>query len=135
MKKIILTSLLTLLMGLFNKGIFAGTLRCDNAAVYCNYQGLFRNIDNAEEEFVMLVEPPKHSNFQDMFTALLYIVGCSEKNKECMEALKDSSCKVSAYTQKLVNFYEANAAKLDDKEEVVKLFAMLKQGEGATFFN
>jgi hypothetical protein len=131
--KNILTSLLVLCVVLFNEGIFADTLRCD-AAIYCNYQGLFGNIDNAEEEFMMLMEPPKHSNFQDMFSALLYIVGCSEKNKDCMKALKDPDCKISAYTQKLAAFYEANAAKLDDKE-IVKLFEILKNGEGKMFFN
>lgn len=132
--KLILTSFLALFVTLFNESIFAYALRCDEVSIYCNYQGMFKDIDNADEEFEMLMEPPRHSNFRDMFSVLLYIIECSKKNKDCMDALKNPNCKMSVYTQKLVNFYEDNIANIDD-EEVIELFKILRNGEGKIFFN
>lgn len=137
-RKFALVSLLMLFMVLSYGDIFASTVKCDNVPIYCNYQGLFNDIDNAEEEFIMLLEPPKHANFHEMYSALLYIVGCSRENDKYVEALKNPDCKVSAYTQKLVRFYESNATEFsndEEKEEIVTLFEMLKKGDGSMFFN
>ena len=112
-----LTLLITVLMmctGIFCSNVFA-RFKCDNAAIYCRYQGLFNNVDNAEEEFKMLMEPPKHANFREMFSALRYVVECSEENKKCAKALKNPECGISVYTQQLVSFYEENIVDIEGK--------------------
>lgn len=136
-KKLVLSLLVTFVVSSCGS-TFASTIKCDDVQIYCSYQGLFHNVDGADEEFAMLLEPPKHSNFQDMYSTLLYIVGCQKENKECAEALKNPNCNISVYTQKLVNFYKANSTKFkDDKEkwEIVALFDMLKNGDGKIFFD
>ncbi|MBU0744360.1 MAG: hypothetical protein KKE11_03215 [Gammaproteobacteria bacterium] len=129
----LLASVFSLFIGLFNESAIAFALKCDET-VYCNYEGMYQDIDNADEEFMMLMEPLRPSNFQDIFSVLLYIVGCSKQNTACMNALKNPSCKVFSYTQRLVNFYEDNMTDVND-EEVRILFKILRDGEGEIFFN
>ena len=133
--KNVLVSVLILFVTSFGEGTFAFTFECvDDPVSYCEYQGLFRDMNDAEEEFMMLTERPIHSNFQDMFSALMYIVGCADRNEKHMEMLINPECNIHIYTQKLVKFYEANAEKLND-EEVTKLFEILKEKEGREFFS
>lgn len=135
--KIILTLFLVLLMALFNRGVFAYILmcECDEVNTYCNYDGMYHNIDGADEEFKMLSEPSRHANFQDMFTVISYIFDCAKENPVCMEKLKDPNCSISKYTKKLVEFYENdNKASIND-ERVVMEFEGFKKGEGKMFFS
>ena len=69
-----------------------------------------------------------------MYAALLYIVGCAKENKEYMKTLTNPYCNISEYTRKLVAFYEDNVTKLD-AEEITKVFDILKEVGGKTFFN
>lgn len=132
--KNIVASLILLFVTSFGEGVFAFTFKCvDDPVTYCEYQGLFDDIDNAEEELMMLKEPARHSNFQDMFSALMYIVGCADRNEKHMEMLINPRCKIHEYVQRMVEFYKANAAELN--EEIITLFGMLQKGKGVIFFN
>jgi hypothetical protein len=131
--KAILIFYLILFETLFYKDILADSFHCD-AALYCRFQGISRDISLAKEEFVMLEDTTNLSNFQKVYSALLYLIACAEQNKECREALKDPNCMVPKYMQKLVDYYAANTEKFKD-EEVVKLFEIFKNGAGKMFFN
>lgn len=89
-------------------------VRCDAVKLYCDYQGLYNDINNTDEEFKMLLEPNKHANFQAMFGAIFYLSECSKVNPECMKALKDQSCGVSVYVKKLIKFFDENKKNIAD---------------------
>ena len=126
--KFILTSFLILFVSLFNEGIFAYAFRCDEVEKYCNYQGMYANLDGAQEEFQMLLEPPRHANFQQMFSVLLYIHDCGTENQDCIRTLKNPDCNISKYTQKLIAFYDDNKENINDKF-VVDMIEFLKKIE------
>lgn len=128
---LLLAVFFVLSIGLFNINVLA-QFKCDEA-IYYGYSGIYSNLDEAEDEFKMLMESPKHANFREMFKALRYIVSCSEENKECAKALKNPDSDIHKYTEKLVNFYEANAINIKD-ELVKQLFESFKKGEGKIFF-
>lgn len=133
-KKIILTSLLVLFITLFNESIFAYAFRCDETTRYCNYKGLYENLDETQEEFQMLFEPARHGNFQQMYSVLLYIFDCANTNQDCLKALKNPDCNISKYAQKLIKFYEDNKTNIHDKL-VISMFEDFKKGEGNIFFS
>lgn len=131
-------SIFTLFVGLLNSSnIFAYVLMCgcDEVKMYCNYDGMYHNINAADEEFKMLSEPPRHANFQDMYTVISYIFDCAEENPICMEKLKDSDCNISKYTKKLVEFYEDDNNTSINDERVVSKFVGFRNGEGKIFFS
>ena len=133
--KLVLIPFFIIFTFLFSYNIFAYAFRCSEVSRYCNYQGLFDNLEGAQEEYQMLTEPARHGNFQQMFLALLYIVDCAKENSDCMKALKNPNCNVSKYFQRLVNFYEEdNHIEITD-ELVIDMFEKFKQGEGAVFFS
>lgn len=115
--KIILISFLVIFMVLFIKAFAYGDhIECENVDRFCHYQGMFRNIDGAEEEFQMLLEPIKHPNFQWMFQTTMYIFAnaCDSDNTKCLEIVRNSNCNVAKYTKKLFRFYEAHKEKIKE---------------------
>ena len=135
--KLILVLFSTTFAALLSHGVYAYAVKCDLANMYCEYNGLFSDIDNAEEEFKMLLEPPAHANFREMYESLAYIFGCLEENPKCIEAMRNPKCAISEYTKKLVSFYEANASKIKDekaKEAIDKAFYEFKKIDDGTFF-
>ena len=126
--KFILLPFLMLFTFLLNTADASSIVSCDEVKMYCDYKGVFQNIDNTDEEFEMLLEPQKHANFQQMFGSLFYVYECSREKAECMKALKDPNCSISQYTKKLIKFYDDNKVKITD-EYVIKMLEDLKKNE------
>lgn len=111
--KFISVTFFTVFIALFGQNTFAVWCKAD---WFCRQQGVLNNINEAEEEFQMLLEPTYHPNFTEVFGKVLSIFGCAEDTvecgDECMATFKDPNCNISQYTQRLLEFYEANKMKL-----------------------
>ncbi|MBU0745120.1 MAG: hypothetical protein KKE11_07175 [Gammaproteobacteria bacterium] len=131
----LLTFIFSLCVCLLNGSAAAYSLRCDEVELYCGYEGMYRNVDEANEEFNMLSEPARRPNFQEMFIVVSYIFNCAQKNAGCMRALKNPDCNVSKYTKRLIKFYEDDNRKAITNEDVVEAFEDFKKGEGKELFS
>lgn len=136
-KFILSVSLLVLSIFLLGGNVLAShdATNCMEVSVFCKYQGLRGDLEKADEEFDMLLEPIINPNFQAMQAVIDRIIGCACASEKHMDILKNNpNCNVSKYTKKLLKFYTDNKEKIiehmkkeDPKLEIVTLFDYFKE--------
>lgn len=142
-KYILLGLVFTLFVTLFNGNVLASRdfTGCMELNMFCNYQGMRKDLEKADEEFNMLLEPIKNPNFQEMQVVIDRIIGCACSSEKHMDILKNSpNCNVTKYTQRLLKFYEVNKEKIiehmrnaDPDLEIVTMFNYFKEKVGNNF--